>query len=244
MKLCVLTFCCTLLESPAWADPVFFNSVAPGENASTQAAWLAAVGVGAPQFLVNFETGFVNGQNISGVGGLFPLDLIIRDLSSANQVIIRSGARSIQNSNPVGVFSATHNDLDFLELDFSANPVDYVSFQDIDHHGITGLVFFEGGGFTELFIEETGGFGDSAEFFGIYRNDMPKITRVLFDASGAPPWGVDTIQYGIDSPGEIFFDFCCTRDIGDLAIASVPEPSTLTLLGAALLSMLALRRSR
>lgn len=50
----------------------------------------------------------------------------------------------------------------------------------------------------------------AAEFFGIFRNDMPAIVRVQLDASGDGLWAVDNLEYG----GE-----------------PVPEPGTLALLG-------------
>lgn len=199
--------------TPAQATIMTFNSSAPGNNAATRLDWLTAIGIVAPQQLVNFESGFVNNQNISGVTGLFPADLIITDTSAAQAAIIRSGAGIINGSNPVGVFSVTHNELAFLELDFSANPVDYVAFQDIDHSGTTGVVTFVGGGTANISFETTGASGDSAEFFGIFHNDMPRITRVQLDASGDGRWGVDTIEYGVVSS------------------TVVPEPSSLMLFG-------------
>ena len=49
---------------------------------------------------------------------------------------------------------------------------------------------------TSFSFETTSTGGDSAEFFGIYRNDMPRMVLVQLDASGDGRWGVDTIEYG------------------------------------------------
>src|SRR5215213_1785070 len=113
---------------------LIFDSNVPATDTATRAAWLAAIGTVSPQHLVNFESGFANGQNVSGVPGLFPGQLIIQD-TSVNQAIIRSGAGVVGGSNPVGRFSVTQNELPFLRLDFAAQPVDYVGGLDIDQNG-------------------------------------------------------------------------------------------------------------
>jgi hypothetical protein len=112
------------------------------------------------------------------------------------EALIRSGARSIGGSNPVGVFSLTHDEQAYLELDFSASPVEYVAFQDIDQTSTSGIVTFVGGGTSTISFETTGRSNDTAEFFGIFRNDMPRITLVQLNASGDGRWGIDTIEYG------------------------------------------------
>jgi hypothetical protein len=100
-----------------------------------------------------------------------------------------------------------------LEIVF-ANPVAYLSFYDIDSDGTTGTVFFVGGGSENFVIDGTATGGASAEFFGIYRNSSPPITRVRLDASGSPTWGIDEIAFGLNA---------------------VPEPSTVVLLSAGML---------
>jgi hypothetical protein len=208
----------------AAASILTFNSPDNASNAATRAAWLAAIGIAAPENLVDFESGFVNGQNIDDVASLFPEGLVIRDTTSADQVIIRTGAGVINGSNPVGMFAATHNELAFLVLDFTLNPVDYVGFLDIDQAGTTGSVYFEGGGSAPISFETTAVGGNSAEFFGIFRNDQPRIVRVELDASGDGLWGVDNIEYG--------------------QLAQIPEPSVVLLLGLGLASMGLLRARR
>lgn len=201
--LVVCVFLAFHLDPAAQADVLLFNSTTPSDNVMIREQWLAVAGIDRPTHLVDFETGFADGQNISGVGGLFAGGLVIRDTSGAAETTIRSGDRVIGSSNPVGAFSLTHNDEPFLELDFSASPVDYVGFQDIDQNGTTGIVLFVGGATEPIEFETTATGGDSAEFVGIFRNDMPRIAKVLLDGSGDGRWAVDTLEYGTtDAPAD------------------------------------------
>lgn len=217
-RLIVLLLAVSSAPLPAVAAIMTFNSLSPAGNDVTRAAWLAAIGIAAPENLVDFESGFTNGQNIDDVSGLFPEGLVIRDTSSANQAIVRSGAGIINGSNPVDIFSVTHNELAFFVLDFTSSPVDYVGFLDIDQAGSVGAVFFEGGSSEPISLDTTEAGGNSAEFFGIFRNDRPRILRVQLDASGDGRWGVDNIEYG-------------------QVAQQIPEPSSVLLLGLGLALM-------
>lgn len=205
------------------ADVLTFNSLTPDYNSTTRANWLSAVGITTPQYLVDFESEFKPNDNISGITGLFPYNMVITDTSTAHQAIIRSGSGVINSSNPVGTFSVTQNELAYLELYFP-NPVDYVAFQDIDQAGTDFIITLEDGATFTGKLETTGSSGDTAEFFGIYRNDKSRIVKIELDASGTAPWGIDTIEYGV--------------------LSTVPEPTTLLLLGLGLIGMAGVRRLR
>lgn len=186
-----------LAVGPAHADLLTQNSATPAENDARFAAWLNDIGIteGELEHLVNFESGFVEGQNVSGVAGLFPGGLVIVD-SNAQEAIVTGLPSNIGGSNPIGTLAVSQNEQPFLELDFSSRPVDYVAFFDIDQSSTAGTVELEGGGSAAISFETTGASGNSAEFFGIFRNDLPRITRVLLNASGDGEWAVDDIRYG------------------------------------------------
>ena len=177
-------------------DPtVMFNSESPGNNAVTRASWLAAAGITDEdvEFLVDFETGFVDGENVSGLTDVFPGGLVIDNVD--HTATVNSG-NVFKGSNPVGVFALRSNEEPYVILDFSVQPVDYVGFQDIDQFGTTGIVELDDGSAWEFEFETTNTGGDSAEFFGIVITGPARITRVLLDASGDGIWGVDNIEFG------------------------------------------------
>jgi len=217
----------------AHAQLVTYNSGFPEENASVRANFYTAVGISGPQFLVDFETGFTDEQNISGRTGLFPRGLVIRDTSATPQAIIQQGPGSIESSgafgtspsNPVGSFALTHtpNGGSDLILDFSSNPVDYVAFQDLDtDENNSRIVLTFVGGSTQLFAlpDSTRASGDTAEFLGFFRKDLPQITQLRLDFSGVT-FGVDNLEYGV-----------------------VPEPSGVLLAGIGALALLGGRPRR
>ena len=209
------------LASSANGGIITFNSSTSAGNAAARSDWLASIGIAAPDHLIDFESGFSDGQNIHGLN-IFPNGVLLNDTGPGTPAItIRSGAGDIGGSNPVGGFSATHDERAFFELDFSANPVDYVGFLDIDHTGTTGIVTFVDGTTTNISFETTSGSGDTAEFYGIFRNDSPRITRLELNASGDGTWGLDNIEYG--------------------SIASVPEPASSLIFVAVLLGACGMR---
>ncbi len=193
-------------------DIVVRNASSPLNNAAMLAAWMGDCGITAPRHTVDFEVGFTNGQNISGVPGLFPDGLLVADTSSAHAAVVRSGAGVINGSNPIGVFALTHNELPYLELDFSARPVDYVAFYDIDHTGTRIVVEFTNGATTTFSIDGTGSGGNIEEFTGIWRNDRPPIRVVRMDSSGDGRWGIDNLMYGRACPADVDGDGFVTGD--------------------------------
>lgn len=201
------------LASSACASVQFFNSSSPANNAATRASWLAAAGVGAPAFLEDFESSALLNTNVSGVSGVLAGSLTITDTSAAGAAYVRNSSTYFGGSNPVDSQALAHNELAYLRLDFGPNGVDYVGGLGLDH-GDTGIIVtYVGGGTSTHSLEETGATGNTAEFWGFYRNDMPRITRIEMNASGDGEWGVDNIEF---------------------SATPVPEPGTVALVGLAL----------
>ena len=197
-----ITLATLAASAAAGADIVTHNAETPADNPAAFAAWLASIGIseGDVEHLVDFETGFVEGQNVSGVTGLLPGGMVITDSDNARAIVTGLPA-NMGGSNPIGTLAVSQNEQPYLELDFTLEPVDYVSFFDIDQQATSGIAELEAGGSANFSFETTGTGGDSAEFFGIFRNDMPRITRILLNASGDGEWAIDEIRYGrVDAP--------------------------------------------
>jgi len=182
-----------------------------------RSAWLNAIGTAVPQYRVDFESGFDQGENVAGTtlaGGM-----VMRSTANPAEILIEGRPGAIGDSNPVGYFSAIHARDPVLILDFSANPVSYVGFLQIDA-ALEATITYVGGGSAVLTPNSTGFSGDSAEFFGVF-NDEFLIEEVRFGSFswGDEIWGIDNIEYG-----------------------AVPEPSGVALLAACSLAGLMLRR--
>ncbi len=192
---CLIAAMC--IAAHAGAAVLVHNSTMPAENDAAMAAWLADMLMESEhiEFKVDFESGFTEGQNVSGLAGLFPGGLTILD-SYADQAIVTGLSGNLGGSVPVGSFAVSHSERAFLELDFTARPVDYVSFFDIDTAGTLVTIHFDDLSTETFSLETTASGGASAEFCGIYRNDQLRIRRVTLDASGDGEWGIDDIRYG------------------------------------------------
>ena len=91
--------------------------------------------------------------------------------------------------------AAQHDEAPYLEFGLSADPADYFGFYDIDHATGTLIVTYTEDTTDSFCPESTGGSGNSAEFFGVYRNDMPRIKLIQINIGADAEWGVDNLEY-------------------------------------------------
>lgn len=204
------------LVATSMAAPVFFNSTSFASNASVRNDWLNAIGISGGDFLVDFE-GFAVGVNLNGLdlgGGV--------DVSHpSGNSIVQSSSTFFGGSNPIGSRALALTEVvDPIIISFAV-PADYIGGFDIDMPGCILRATFADNTTAQITLDVTATSGDSAEFWGIWRNDAPGITRVEFlgTSGGDGEWGLDNLEYGL-----------------------VPEPGTLLALGAGL--GVALRRRR
>jgi len=198
----------------ASAAPLIFNSTSSANNASTRAAWLSTVGITSGATLIDFESGFTNGQDIAGqslAGGLVVRDLV-GDLTPG--AFVRSGTGVVGGSNPIDSFALTH-DNDTLRLDFSAAPINYLGFFDIDQTGFGGfdqvigsrrytfvensiITFMDGSTyqFGALDSNCTGTHLNSAEFYGLYFGKKTVKWVDLDTGGGDNIWVLDNLEFG------------------------------------------------
>jgi hypothetical protein len=179
----------------AGAGLIDFNSPDFSSNSATRTQWLNAIGITLPDILVDFENLAIN-QNVHNDATLFT-NLVIT--SSDEKALVQSDSSKFGDSNPIGTRALAHKESKILTLDFSSSPVDYVGFCAIDYYSFIGTAYFTDNS-TAVFTEGDGTArsGDTAEFYGIFRNDLPRISMITFNIEGGDSeWGIDNIEYGV-----------------------------------------------
>jgi hypothetical protein len=206
--------CAALAATAAGAASALaiFNAPTPADVAGRRAAWLDDIQA-APQFRVDFETGFAAGQSIEAQPGLLPGGLVVRDASASTTISVEAaGSAKLGGSLPVGSLALAAGSRQVV-LDFSAAPVDYVAFRDLDLEGVTGdptgawIVTVTGPLGSIRSLDKTAGTGASAEFFGLVVEDGLRIVEVSISGGGNfadLEWGLDDLEYGrfpVPEPG-------------------------------------------
>jgi hypothetical protein len=225
-QIVILSFFVSLFftSSSIRASMMYFNSISSSNNTSTMADWYAAIEIMQPQYLADFEN-ITAGTNINSNKTLFTEMYITADVAGiSSSVYIRDKSSDFGNSAP-GPSPSTKalavSSLQEINIYFADNasdtttPVDYVSFYDIDARDLIITVNYIDGTKEQIHVGAgSGGLGDSsttAEFFGIYCNDKPRIYSINLSSyldDLDMKWGIDEIRYG-----------------------EAPEPATLVLLG-------------
>lgn len=195
----------------------FLNSTSFAGNAAMRTSWLTAAGITGGQYFIDFESYSV-GTNLNGVdlGGGVTLS---HPTASA---LVQSSPTFFGSSNPIDTKAlALGENAGVITLNF-ATPVDYIGGYDIDQPGATLRATLTDNSTISFSWDSTGSSGNSAEFWGLWRNDAAAISKVEFVATngGDGEWGLDNLEYG-----------------------AVPEPGTMIVVGAGL-ALTQLRRRR
>lgn len=183
------------------AGAIFFNATTFANSAAERDLWLNAIGITAGDNFVDFESITV-GTNVNGVdlgGGL--------SISHPNgNALVQSAASFFGSSNPIDTRAVALQEISgTITLNF-ATPVDYVGGFDIDMPGGTLRAVFTDNSSAQITLDTTGSSGDTAEFWGVWRNDAAAISRIEFIATsgGDGEWGLDNLEYGaVPEPGTL-----------------------------------------
>jgi hypothetical protein len=210
-----------------------FDSRTRSENPANLAAFIAAICDLAPDRVIDFETGFADGQYIGA--GHFLTDYRVRIYSEEHSpahddVEIRS---NLAGSTPIGNLGAVvWTELKSSYIDFYEHPVDYVGFYltdvGFDNFGID--IEYTDGSKDTIVSDKTGENCTCEEFVGIVAEPGKKIQRIAINPNQfTGDYGIDNIIFGdcegccIEQdpvlsgvPGDLVLD--CTDPIPDPAV--------------------------
>ncbi|WP_425100371.1 hypothetical protein [Tropicibacter sp. S64] len=221
-----LLICACACSATAPCAATYTEATTPSGNVAAYTLRLGTAQIAAPQYVLDFETGYAGGQEIDGTigyGGLHIAGIGV----GGGPAKIETGAGTIGGSDPIGSYALELADdgpfsgLTVLSLTFES-ALAYLSFYMIDSP--VRLIDYGSGSQT---MDGTGGSGNVAEFRGFVFSPSESVTKVSFpfDDFGADGWGIDSIAWGY-------------------VTAAVPLPATLPMLVAALFPGLALARRR
>jgi hypothetical protein len=202
------------------AQAQLFASTSFSNNTVKRDEWLAASGIAAPTFFENFENIAV-GTNISGNSSILPGGLTMT-AATPFALTVTNSTGLLGGSNPIDLRAVAIREDNQITFSFT-NAVDYVGGYVIDPGSYDGVLTFANGS-TQAFSFNTdgAGTGNTAKFWGFYRNDRPAIASFTFFVRGGDnEAGLDNIQFG--------------------NVQAVPEPATVAVMG---LSLAALGRRR
>lgn len=179
------------VASAVSAAPIVITSPNFAGNGTARTNWLAATGISAGDVMADFET--LPLGNIHNQANVYPGLTVASSNGAANVV---SGTASTGGSNPIDLQALALREGVNYTLSFSA-PVDYFAFHHMDLTTMTVTVTYTDSSTSVHSHNGAGSSGNTAVFFGFFRNDALAVSSVLLRGTGGDgEAGLDNLEYG------------------------------------------------
>ena len=191
----VLTLTFSLLLACSAQATVITHSSYVGMDAA-RTAWLGSMGITQPDYTLNFETGFTEGQdvrNVSLAGGLV--------ITSPKTAFVSSDSGDMGKSSPIDTFGMAIKEDTVYTLDFSAQPIAYFALYRADVH-TTVTINYADGSASETFAFGGSGTGGHEGKFDTFDFEGKMVSSIQLDTNtpGDGKGVFDNIQYGVPEP--------------------------------------------
>lgn len=177
--------------SAAYAAPIVITSPNFAGNGAARTTWLAAAGISSGDVMADFES--IPLGNIHNQANVYP-GLTVSSSNGAANVV--SGTASTGGSNPIDLQALALREGVNYTLSFSS-PIDYFAFYHMDLTTMSVTVTYTDGTTSVHSHNGSGSTGNTAVFFGFYRNDALAVSSILLRGSGGDgEAGLDNLEYG------------------------------------------------
>ncbi len=201
-----------LMLVPLASATTFYSSGYTG-MAAERASWLGDLGISTPDTTVNFESGFLQDEDILNdtlAGGL--------TISSPNGYgYVTNDPSDLGSSSPLDTYALAVDERDVYTFNFNT-PISYFAFYMLDHGATTLTINFASGDTEDAIITAGGATGFDGIFFA-FSADQDISSLYIPITGGDGEVGIDNIEFG----------------------APVPEPATIFLFGTGLVGLIGSR---
>ncbi|MCD4722047.1 MAG: PKD domain-containing protein [Desulfobacula sp.] len=175
---------------PALAFTIYTSSYS--EMDVIRATWLSDLGISSPEVTIDFESGFLDQQNILNTtlsGGLTIAS------SSGGYAFVTDNSNQLGYANPIGTYALAMDEGDNYTFNFTT-PISYFGFYMMDNSETTLRINYSNGSSEDVIIPYGGANGYNSNFFALIFDTSVSSLYIPDLEGGDGEAGCDNIEFG------------------------------------------------